>query len=82
MPIDVQRAFSLDAFVTSHPVQVTVGHPDEINEVFDTISYAKVCQYFKVAHCIYLSYILALKYNESINNICRDMNYRVLPLFE
>ncbi|EDV29668.1 uncharacterized protein TRIADDRAFT_20166 [Trichoplax adhaerens] len=41
VPIDVQRAFSLDAFVTSHPVQVTVYHPDEINEVFDTISYAK-----------------------------------------
>ncbi|EDV25745.1 uncharacterized protein TRIADDRAFT_35766 [Trichoplax adhaerens] len=41
VPLDYQRAFGLDAFVTSHPVQVTVNHPDEINEVFDAISYSK-----------------------------------------
>jgi len=34
-------ALSLDAMVTSHPVEVEVHHPDEINDIFDAISYAK-----------------------------------------
>jgi puromycin-sensitive aminopeptidase len=34
-------AQSLDSMKTSHPVEVEVGHPDEINEIFDAISYAK-----------------------------------------
>eukprot|EP00299_Pterocystis_sp_00344_P009113 c3719_g1_i1.p1 GENE.c3719_g1_i1~~c3719_g1_i1.p1 ORF type:complete len:871 (+),score=194.39 c3719_g1_i1:375-2615(+) len=34
-------ALSLDSLSASHPVQVTVHEPDEINEIFDTISYAK-----------------------------------------
>lgn len=38
----MDRAFSLDALVTSHPIYIEVKHPDEINEIFDTISYAKV----------------------------------------
>lgn len=34
-------ALSLDAMATSHPVEVEVHHPDEINDIFDAISYAK-----------------------------------------
>jgi len=34
-------AMSLDAMNSSHPVEVEVHHPDEINEIFDNISYAK-----------------------------------------
>ena len=32
----------VDSLVTSHPVYVPVSHPDEITEIFDRISYAKV----------------------------------------
>ena len=35
------RALQIDALESSHPVQVDVSHPDEINEIFDAISYAK-----------------------------------------
>jgi aminopeptidase N len=31
----------LDALPTSHPISVKVKHPDEINEIFDRISYGK-----------------------------------------
>jgi len=31
----------LDALQTSHPISVPVNHPDEINEIFDSISYGK-----------------------------------------
>ena len=34
-------ALGLDAMENSHPIEVEVDHPDEINAIFDAISYAK-----------------------------------------
>jgi aminopeptidase N len=34
-------ALKLDALKSSHPIRVEVNHPDEINEIFDAVSYAK-----------------------------------------
>ena len=38
---EVQNVFSLDALSSSHQISVEVGNPDEINEIFDKISYGK-----------------------------------------
>ncbi|KAH3860106.1 aminopeptidase N-like [Dreissena polymorpha] len=38
---DLQDVFNFDGLISSHPVYVPVAHPDEINEIFDKISYAK-----------------------------------------
>ncbi|XP_029162416.1 aminopeptidase N-like [Nylanderia fulva] len=38
---DLQNVFSLDALESSHPISIEVGHPDEISEIFDRISYGK-----------------------------------------
>ncbi|XP_048749587.1 aminopeptidase N-like isoform X4 [Ostrea edulis] len=38
---DIQDVFNFDGLVTSHPVYVPVSHPDQINEIFDRISYGK-----------------------------------------
>lgn len=38
---ELQNVFGLDALESSHPISVEVGHPDEINEIFDKISYDK-----------------------------------------
>ena len=38
---DLNRALELDALRSTHPVEVPVGHPKEINEIFDAISYSK-----------------------------------------
>ena len=35
------RAFELDSLENSHPIEVKVGNPDEINQIFDSISYCK-----------------------------------------
>lgn len=39
---DVQTVMINDAGVYSHPIIVAVESPDQINEVFDVISYSKV----------------------------------------
>ncbi len=38
---DMTEAFDLDGMTESHPVQVDVRDPHEINEIFDAISYTK-----------------------------------------
>lgn len=39
---DLHPVLSLDATLGSHPIIVTVETPNQITEVFDTISYNKV----------------------------------------
>ncbi|XP_011497365.1 PREDICTED: aminopeptidase N [Ceratosolen solmsi marchali] len=38
---DMQNVFAPDALESSHPITIEVDNPDEINEIFDRISYAK-----------------------------------------
>ncbi|XP_042901838.1 aminopeptidase N [Parasteatoda tepidariorum] len=38
---DLQDVLDLDCLKTSHPISLPVRHPDEINEIFDRISYGK-----------------------------------------
>ncbi|XP_068743771.1 glutamyl aminopeptidase-like isoform X2 [Montipora capricornis] len=38
---DMVSAFTLDGLANSHPIKVPVEHPDQINEIFDSISYNK-----------------------------------------
>lgn len=38
---EVQGVFTLDALSTSHKIWIEVRNPDEINEIFDRISYGK-----------------------------------------
>lgn len=45
-----QQALKLDALEHTHPVQVTVNHPDEIRTIFDSISYSKGAS---VIHMLY-----------------------------
>lgn len=44
---DLQSVFGLDALQSSHPISIEVGHPDEISEIFDRISYEKGAQRLK-----------------------------------
>lgn len=38
---ELQNVFQLDAMSSSHKISIEVGDPDEINEIFDRISYGK-----------------------------------------
>ena len=48
----------IDALQTSHPISVKVKHPDEINEIFDRISYGKG---ENISETIYFLNLLLLK---------------------
>ncbi|XP_024935803.1 puromycin-sensitive aminopeptidase isoform X2 [Cephus cinctus] len=43
-------ALELDALKNSHPIEVPVGHPSEIDEIFDDISYHKGASVIRMLH--------------------------------
>ena len=43
-------ALSLDALKNTHPIEVEVGHPAEISEIFDKVSYAKGASILRMLH--------------------------------
>eukprot|EP00795_Rhopilema_esculentum_P013378 gene13378-4237_t len=47
---DFVRALSLDALKNSHPIEVEVGHPSEVDEIFDAISYSKGASVIRMLH--------------------------------
>ena len=38
---ELSDAFALDSLKNTHPIEVEVGHPTEISEIFDKVSYSK-----------------------------------------
>lgn len=47
---DMNQALSLDALKNSHPIEVKVNHPDEVDEIFDAISYSKGSVVIRMLH--------------------------------
>nr|CAB3264421.1 puromycin-sensitive aminopeptidase-like [Phallusia mammillata] len=47
---DLVRAMDLDALDNSHPIEIPVGHPDEVDEIFDIISYSKGASVIRMLH--------------------------------
>lgn len=45
-------ALRLDSLKTSHPIQVPIGHAEEVEEVFDAISYCKGACVVKMLHAV------------------------------
>nr|XP_018910157.1 PREDICTED: puromycin-sensitive aminopeptidase-like [Bemisia tabaci]XP_018910165.1 PREDICTED: puromycin-sensitive aminopeptidase-like [Bemisia tabaci]XP_018910174.1 PREDICTED: puromycin-sensitive aminopeptidase-like [Bemisia tabaci] len=43
-------ALRLDALNNSHPIEVPIGHPSEIDEIFDRISYSKGASVIRMLH--------------------------------
>ncbi|KAJ8683682.1 hypothetical protein QAD02_019474 [Eretmocerus hayati] len=44
------KALELDALKNSHPIEVPVGHPSEVDEIFDEISYEKGASVIRMLH--------------------------------
>ncbi|CAB3372172.1 Hypothetical predicted protein [Cloeon dipterum] len=45
---DLQPVLALDAQLSSHPIIQPVAHPDQITEIFDTITYSKGCSVIRM----------------------------------
>lgn len=47
---DLIHALNLDALRNSHPIEIPIGHPSEIDEIFDAISYCKGASIIRMLH--------------------------------
>jgi len=47
---DYCRALELDSLKNSHPIEVPVGPPSEVDEIFDAISYSKGASVIRMLH--------------------------------
>ncbi|XP_068751963.1 puromycin-sensitive aminopeptidase-like [Montipora capricornis] len=68
---DFARALRLDALHNSHPIEVTVGDPGEIDEIFDTISYNKGASIIRMLH----QYIGDHDFKKGLNHYLRTFEY-------
>ncbi|XP_062515092.1 puromycin-sensitive aminopeptidase-like [Corticium candelabrum] len=50
MSVDLNRAMELDALKSSHPIEVPVDDPADIDEIFDAISYCKGASVIHMLH--------------------------------
>ncbi|KAH7980868.1 hypothetical protein HPB49_019741 [Dermacentor silvarum] len=57
------QAMELDALQNSHPIEVPVRHPSDIDEIFDDISYHKGASVIRMLH----NYIGDAKFREGMN---------------
>jgi hypothetical protein len=78
---DLHPVMILDASLASHPIVQMVGHPDEITELFDTISYNKVCLcgtaliFVNTRICVFVCLFVCSLFNNTVSNsICLVIN--------
>lgn len=69
---EVQNVFSLDALSSSHQISIKVGNPDEINEIFDRISYGKGATIIRM-----MDHFLTSKvFTGGLTNYLKDRSYQ------
>lgn len=82
--MDLHPAFSLDSLESSHPINIPVGHPDEIREIFDTISYLKG-QYLTIYESLFLILLFQIKINKNYSRwlffLIDDVNLFIKNVF-
>ncbi|CAF1136039.1 unnamed protein product [Adineta steineri] len=61
-----------DALKSSHPIEVPIGHPAEIDEIFDAISYAKGSSVIRMLH----DYISDDAFRQGLHNYLTEYSYK------
>ena len=67
------RALELDALNNSHPIEVPVGHPSEVDEIFDAISYSKGASVIRMLH----DYIGDADFRKGMHEYLTKFQYKV-----
>lgn len=65
------QALELDALKNSHPIEIPVGHPSEVDEIFDNISYNKGAAVIRMLH----SYIGDHDFRKGMNHYLTKHKY-------
>ncbi len=65
-------ALRLDALANSHPIEVTVHHPNEISEIFDMVSYAKGSAVIRMI----AEYVGAEKFRDGLRHYLKKHSYK------
>ncbi|XP_042891237.1 aminopeptidase N-like [Penaeus japonicus] len=68
----VHYVFGLDGLESSHRISIPVGHPDEINEVFDYISYIKGASLIRMM----VHYLTEPTFRKGLNNYLKAFTYK------
>lgn len=68
---DLCRALELDGLKNSHPIEVPVGPPSEVDEIFDAISYSKGGSVIRMLH----SYIGDDAFRKGLHNYLEKYKY-------
>lgn len=61
-----------DALKSSHPIEVPIGHPAEIDEIFDAISYSKGSSVIRMLH----DYIGDDAFRKGLHNYLSEYSYK------
>jgi len=69
---DQQLALKIDSLEHTHPVEVTVGHPDEIRSIFDAISYQKGASMIHMLH----DYLGAIPFRDGLRYYLKKHSYK------
>ncbi|XP_063596362.1 aminopeptidase N-like isoform X2 [Penaeus indicus] len=69
---DLQDVFAIDCLESSHPISIPVGHPDEINEIFDRISYAKGASIIRMMN----HFLTEATFRKGLSNYLTELKYQ------
>ncbi|XP_078311638.1 puromycin-sensitive aminopeptidase-like [Crassostrea virginica] len=69
---DLGRALEMDALHNSHAIEIPVGHPDEVDEIFDAISYSKGASVIRMLH----DYVGDESFRKGMNQYLTKFKYK------
>lgn len=69
---DLQDVFRIDALESSHPISIPVKHPDEIQEIFDRISYGKGASIIRMMD----NFLTTNTFRQGLTVYLRDLAYK------
>lgn len=69
---DLGRALEMDALHNSHAIEIPVGHPDEVDEIFDAISYSKGASVIRMLH----DYVGDESFKKGMNQYLTKFKYK------
>ena len=69
---DLQDVFRIDALESSHPISIPVKHPDEIQEIFDRISYGKGAAIIRMMD----NFLTTATFRQGLTNYLTKLKYK------